>query len=100
MPAGISVDKEIIKEFCQKWRIAEFAFFGSVIRDDFGPLSDIDVLISLAPSAEWDLFDWIEMRQELEGMFGRRIDLVEKTGIRNPYRRQEILANYETVYAA
>jgi len=96
----INVDKETINAFCRKWRIAEFAFFGSVLRDDFGPGSDIDVLVTLAPSAEWDLFDWMDMRKELEGILGRRVDLVEKSCLRNPYRRKEILAHNEKIYVA
>ena len=100
MPVGIAVDTETIKTFCQRWQIVEFAFFGSVIREDFGPDSDIDVLVTLAPSAEWDLFDWVDMHRDLEQVFGRKVDLVEKTGLRNPYRRREILANNEPVYLA
>lgn len=100
MALGVEVDRAAIKAFCDKWRVTEFAFFGSILREDFGPESDIDVLITLAPSAEWDLFDWIEMRRELSEMFGRPVDLVEKTAIRNPYRRREILANHESVYVA
>lgn len=100
MLSEINVDKKTIKAFCGKWRIAEFAFFGSVLRDDFGPESDIDVLVTLAPSAEWDLFEWMDMRKELEGILGRPVDVVEKTCLRNPYRREEILARSEMIYVA
>jgi len=98
--AAIDVDGKVIEAFCKKWRIDEFAFFGSVLRDDFGPNSDIDVLVTLAPNAEWDLFDWIAMRDELEAMLGRKVDLVEKTCLRNPYRRKEILARSQIIYVA
>ncbi len=100
MPGKIDVNIETVAEFCRKWQIAEFSFFGSVLRDDFGPESDIDVLISLAPTAEWDLFDWMDMRRELETLLGRPVDLVEKATLRNPYRRAEILSGSELVYAA
>jgi len=98
--AAIDVDGKVIEAFCKKWRIDEFAFFGSVLRDDFGPNSDINVLVTLAPNAEWDLFDWIAMRDELEAMLGRKVDLVEKTCLRNPYRRKEILARSQIIYVA
>ncbi len=80
--------------------LPQFAFFGAILREDFGPESDIDVLITLASSAELDLFDWIEMHRELPEMFGRPVDLVEKTAIRNPCRRWEIPAHHESVYIA
>ena len=100
VPDKIGVNKETIAEFCRKWHVAEFSFFGSVLRDDFGPESDVDVLISLAPTAECDLFDWMDMRSELETLLGRPVDLVEKAALRNPYRRAEILSGSELVYAA
>ena len=98
MLSQLEIDHEAIKVFCRKWHVDEFAFFGSVLREDFGPESDIDVLISLSPFAEWDLFDWIDMQRELEGILGRRVDLVEKTAIRNPYRRTAILAGSEPIH--
>ena len=99
MASQINVDPEVIKAFCTRWQINAFAFFGSVLREDFGPDSDIDVLVTLSPSAEWDLFDWIDMHRELEAILGRRVDLVEKTTLRNPYRREAILAESEPIYA-
>lgn len=77
----------------------EFSLFGSVLREDFAPTSDIDVLISFLPEAPWSLFDWVEMRDELAELFGRRVDLVEKEALRNPFRRQRILMTKEVVYA-
>lgn len=100
MSVAIEVDKAAVQRFCEKWRIREFALFGSVIRDDFGPDSDIDVLVTLGPAAEWDLFDWIELENELAALFGRPVDVVEKSAIRNPYRRKAILADYEVIHGA
>jgi uncharacterized protein len=74
--------------------------FGSVLRDDFRPDSDIDVLVSIDPKAPIGLFELIDMKLELETMFKRPVDLVEKEGLRNPYRRQEILRTAQVVYAA
>lgn len=89
-----------IESFCKKWKVDEFFLFGSVLRDDFRPDSDVDVLITLSPEAEWDLFDWVDMKNELETLFDRQVDLVEKSTLKNPYRRREILAHRELIYAA
>jgi len=73
--------------------------FGSALRDDFRRDSDIDVLVSIDPKAHIGLFEIAEMKIELEGMFKRPVDLVEKEGLRNPYRRSEILRTAQVVYA-
>lgn len=87
-------------EFCRKWQIRELALFGSVLREDFSPDSDIDVLVTFTPEARWTLFDIVEMREELGRIFGREVDLVEKQALRNPFRRREILNTHQVVYAA
>ena len=97
---NISVPHWEIAAFCQKWRIREFAFFGSVLRDDFRPESDIDVLVSFEPNSPWSLWDLIAMRDELAALFGRPVDLVEREALRNPIRRQRILSTREVVHAA
>jgi uncharacterized protein len=102
-PAGLRVDLplEKIQAFCRKWKIAEFSLFGSVLRDDFGPESDIDVLISFAPGEAMTFEGFVEMRDELSAMFdGREVELVEKRLVRNPFRRHEILTTRQVVYAA
>jgi hypothetical protein len=99
----IDVPRERIAEFCTKWRIREFAFFGSVLRDDFGPDSDIDVLVTFAADARHTLFDLVDMEDELREIFGRDVDLVSRRGIessRNPLRKAAILESAEAVYAA
>ena len=100
MSPHIQIDRERIAEFCAKWKIGEFAFFGSVLGGDFGADSDIDVLITFEPDIPWSLYDWMDMIEELQRIFGRRVDLVEKTGLRNPFRRKAILDSCEVVYAA
>lgn len=83
-----------LKAFCQRWRIQEFALFGSVLRDDFGPESDIDALVTFVPEARWSLLDHVEMQRELESVFGQKVDLVSRQGIANSQnyiRKQEIL---------
>jgi predicted nucleotidyltransferase len=59
----------------------------------------VDVLVSFDPDIPWSLFDWIDMIDELKEIFGREVDLVEKSGLRNPFRRREILQNRQVVYA-
>lgn len=90
---------EQIADFCHRWKITEFALFGSVLRDDFRPDSDIDVLVTFSSAADWSLFDWVDMKQELEDVVGRKVDIADKEGLTNPYRRQEILSHYQVIYA-
>lgn len=100
MNPQVHLDRNSLAEFCRKWRIRELSLFGSALRDDFGPDSDLDFLVSFEPEAGWDLFDLIAMKEELENRFGRRVDLVEKEALRNPWRRYEILRTREVLYAA
>jgi uncharacterized protein len=94
------VTRSQIIDFCQRWNLIEFAIFGSVLRDDFRDNSDIDVLVNLAPNHGLSLFDWIDMQQELETLFNREIDLVDKRGLKNPYRRSEIMNTRQIIYAS
>lgn len=92
-----------IKEFCQRWQITEFALFGSVLREDFRPDSDIDVLVTFAPEAHHTLFDLVHMENELKAIFQREVDLVSRRGVeqsRNYLRRNEILSSAQVIYAA
>lgn len=98
--ARIQIPQERVAEFCRRWRIAEFALFGSVLREDFRPDSAVDVLISFAPGAQWSLFEWVDMIDELKGIFGREVHLVSKQALRNPFRRGEILRTCEVIHAA
>jgi len=101
--AHIDIPKEKIAEFCKRWQIREFSFFGSVLRDDFRPDSDIDVLVTFAKDAEHGLFDLTRMEDELKTIFGRSVDLVSRRGIeasRNYMRRNAILSSTEVIYAA
>ncbi len=100
MSIQMPLDRQLIAAFCQKWKVAEFALFGSVLREDFGPDSDIDVLVELAPGHGLGLFDWVDMIDELKSIFGRRVDLVSKKGLRNPFRRHQILSTREVIHAA
>lgn len=101
MGPRIAIDEKRIAEFCGKWQISEFALFGSVLRDDFGPDSDVDVLVTFASEARWSLFDMCHMQDELETVFGRKVDLVSRAGIeasRNYLRRRAILSSTEVIH--
>ena len=97
--ARIDIPKDKIAEFCRKWHITELALFGSALREDFRPESDIDVLVSFVEDAHWSLFDLVRMQDELYEIFGREVDLVEKRGLKNPFRRHEILTTSEVIHA-
>lgn len=97
---NIEIPAERIAQFCLKWKIREFSLFGSVLRDDFRPDSDVDVLVEFQPDHGWSLYDVVDMEDELQLLFGRRVDLVMKGGLRNPIRRHEILRTRQVVYAA
>jgi len=97
---NLDIPMDRVEAFCRKWMIRELSLFGSVLREDFRPDSDVDVLVSFASDAPWDLFHLAEMRDELIALFGRDVDLVEKEGLRNPFRRRTILDTREVIYAA
>ncbi len=96
----VTIDREMIAVFCQKWRIREMSLFGSALRADFNPDSDLDFLVSFEQGARLDIEALLDMKEELESHFGRPVDLVEKEALRNPWRKHEILKNREVIYAA
>lgn len=100
MNSNVQLDEVKVKQFCRKWRVRELCLFGSALREDFGPQSDLDFLVSFEPEAAWDLFDLIAMKAEMESFCGRPVDLVEKEALSNPWRRKTILATRELIYAA
>ncbi len=100
---GLEISRDKIAEFCRRWKITELALFGSVLRDDFRPDSDIDVLVTFAPDSTRRFYDLIDMKEELESMLGRKVDLVEKRLVENSenyIRRRHILSHAETIYVA
>ena len=96
----IDIPESQLAELCRKWKVTEMSLFGSILRDDFGPDSDVDVLVVFQPDAPWSMWDLMDMKAELEALFGRAVDLVEKEALRNPWRKRRILGTYEVVYAA
>lgn len=95
----INVPEREIATFCRKWQIVEFSLFGSVLRDDFGPASDVDVLVVFDSESKRTFDDFFDMRDELSRLFGRDVDLVEKRNVVNPFRRHSILTNRQVIYA-
>ena len=90
-----------ITQFCQRWRVRELALFGSVLRDDFGPDSDVDVLVTFSTEANWGLLDHVQMQQELQALWHRNVDLISKHALersRNWLLRNEILNTAETLF--
>ena len=99
----LALPQEKLEAFCQRWRIDEFALFGSVLREDFGPDSDLDVMVTFSPEASWGLLDHLRMELELVELLGREVDLLTRRAVeqsRNWIRRREILDTAEVVYAA
>ena len=100
--AQLVIPEAEITEFCRRWEVTELALFGSVLRGDFRPDSDVDVLISFDPGARWGLFDLVRMEDELEAILGREVDLVSRRAVEaseNYIRRKAILGELEVVYA-
>ena len=103
MSERLQLDRGRIEEFCRRWNVTELALFGSVLREDFRPDSDVDVLVAFAPDSHTSLFDLVDMEEELADIVGRKVDLVCREGIErshNYIRRQAILNAAEVVYAA
>jgi predicted nucleotidyltransferase len=99
----IELPMEQIQEFCDRWQITEFALFGSVLRDDFRPDSDIDVLVTFAPTAKRGLSETLQMKDELQALLGRKVDFIIKAAIErsdNWLRRKNILESAQVIYAA
>lgn len=95
----LRLSDDFLPAFCKKWHIRELSLFGSVLRDDFRVDSDIDVLVQFDEAAGWGVFDMLDMADELQQNMGRIVHIVEKDGLRNPFRRDEILRTREVVYA-
>lgn len=99
----LEIPREKIAEFCRRWQVTEFALFGSVLRDDFRPDSDLDVLVTFAPDANWRFYDLMDMNEELETIFGRETHLVEKRLVEssdNYIRRRHILEHMKPIELA
>lgn len=102
MGARIPIDQNKIADFCRRWRIEEFSLFGSVLRDDFRPDSDVDILVTFAEDVRYGLSELVRMEDELREIFGREVDLITRRSVeqsRNYIRRKRILQEAETIHA-
>ena len=103
MRTQIPIPTERLDEFCGRWKIAELRVFGSALREDFRPESDLDLLVRFEPDAVWSLMDHVAMEEELSGIVGRKVDLVSERAIErssNWIRRKAILESAEPYFAS
>ena len=96
---AIEIPVSRIREFCENHHVRRLAFFGSVLRDDFAPGSDVDVLVEFKPGYCVGLITFAGMANELSDLIGRNVDLSTPAGL-SPYFRDEVLAEAETLYVA
>lgn len=97
----LDVSQAAIVDYCQRWKITKMELFGSVLRADFRPDSDVDVLVTFASDAHWTLFDLVDMQDELTKIMGRKVDIVERHAVehsRNYIRRKAILGTALVIY--
>lgn len=101
LPIPLSMDR--VADFCRRWKITELAVFGSAVRADFGPGSDIDLLVTFASDAKWSLFDFVDARDEFARMATRKVDMIERPALekhQNPWLRHSILSEARVIYKA
>jgi uncharacterized protein len=97
----IDIPMDQIEAFCRRWKIRELSIFGSVLRPDFGPESDVDVLVSFERGHGLTFESHPQMLEELKRIFdGREVDLVEQRLVQNPFRRHHIMTHRRVLYAA
>lgn len=103
LPLPIDLPYDDLADYCQRWKIVKLEVFGSVLRDDFGPESDVDFLVTFDPAARWTLFDMVHAQDELASLVGRSVDLVSRRPIEeseNWIRRRSILSSARPLYVA
>lgn len=99
----IQLPQPELAAFCQKWKIKEMSFFGSVLREDFRSDSDIDIIVNFEDNSTWGILELVRMKRELKTLLGREVDLMTKKSIEQSHnwiRRQEILGTAQIVYVA
>lgn len=103
LSSRLNITNTALADFCRRWRVTELAVFGSILRDDFGPDSDIDLLVTFEPDSPWSLFDIVTMKLEAEALFGRPIDIVSRRGVEqhtNPWAKHLILSTAKPIFSA
>ncbi|MDW8382529.1 MAG: nucleotidyltransferase family protein [Verrucomicrobiota bacterium] len=99
MKISISLPEAELKHFCRRYRVRRLSLFGSVLRDDFDPHSDVDVLVEFEPDATIGFLTLARMARELSALFGRTVDLVPRSGLK-PAIREAVLSEERVIYAA
>ena len=98
MPTNLQYDHRAISAFCERWDVVRMWLFGSAVRDDFTDKSDVDIMVSIASDSSTCYWHWVDMMDELRAIFGRDVDLIADGPIKNPFRRQSIMADLELIY--
>lgn len=96
----IPIDTAALAALARKWGVRELSLFGSVLREDFTPLSDIDILVEYHPGSGPTFETYPDMLDDFRNFFGRDVDIVEKSSIRGSIRRRAILESHRVLYAA
>ena len=95
-----TIDITGLIDLAKTFKIVELHLFGSVLRDDFGPNSDIDILVRFTDDCHYSLFDLFDIQESFQSFLHRKVDLVEIDSLVNPYRRENILSHSRKIYAA
>jgi predicted nucleotidyltransferase len=95
----IEIDEQRLARFCRSNHIHRLSFFGSVLRADFGPESDVDVLVEFEPEADVGLFEFVDLQRELSDVLGRTVDLHTPASLSH-FFRERVVASAEVAYAA
>ena len=95
----IELNIEMIRDLCKKYRVSRLFVFGSVLTDKFKPNSDIDFIVDFNEVGEIEYADnYFELKEALENLFKRNVDLLEEKAIKNPYLRQSIDTSKKMIY--
>ena len=100
-PTLQKLQSQAVVDFCQRWQIVELAVFGSVLREDFSDHSDVDLLLTFAESSQGTLYDYVLMKDEMETILGREVDLINRRALqhsKNRVRREEIEQMARTIF--
>jgi hypothetical protein len=99
MNPAIEIPQDRVAELCRRYKVRQLALFGSALRDDFGPDSDVDFLVEFDPTAQIGFLTLAKLQRELSALIHRRVELVPKHGLKDRIR-QAVLASAKVVYAA
>ena len=99
MNPAIEIPQDRVADLCRRYKVRQLAQFGSALRDDFGPDSDVDFLVEFDPAAQIGFLTLAKLQRELSAMIHRRVELVPKHGLKDRIR-QAVLASAKVVYAA